>query len=168
MRPVRRSALVAALLASACVNAGNLAAQTAATSAGSQAERDQLFDGLLAAIRARDSAAVARLSRQNDIMYMRGYLFITAEDLLARLQGCTVASTMRPTVEGGMAGMRFSCPGRAARVALQPCDSGNLFLGAVPKQGRLQMSLDETRRRDDPACVVPAPAPPPPLRRPAS
>jgi hypothetical protein len=148
-------------IAALCVGAALL---VGAGQTGTLAQRNQLFDSLLAAIDRNDAGAVATLSRENDIMYMRGYLFITAENLLERLQGCTVASTMRPTVEGGLAGIRFSCPGRTARIQLQPCDSGDLFLGAVPKQGRLQMSLDETRRRDTDACIPPAPPPPP--RRP--
>jgi hypothetical protein len=145
---------IAALLAGAALLTG--AGQT-----DTLEQRNQLFDALLAAIRSNDAPAVARLSRVNDIMYMRGYQFISAENLLERLRGCTIASTMRPTVEGGMAGIRFSCPGRAARAQLQPCDSGDLFLGSVPRQGRLQLSLDE-RRRMDGACIPAAPAPPRP------
>lgn len=123
-------------------------------------QRNRLFDSLLAAIGRNDAPSIASLSRVNDIMYMRGFLLITAENLLERLRGCTVESTMRPTVEGGLAGIRFSCPGRAARIALEPCDSGDLWLGAVPKQGRLQLSLDE-RKRNEPACRPAPPAPPP-------
>jgi|GEM_PF-5304935 len=149
----RKSALL-------CAGAAMLAA---ATQPDDNEARGRRFTALLRAIGAGDAAAIAALSRENDIMLMRGYAIMPALDLLTRLRGCTVASTRPPTVEGTAGSIRFSCPGRAAREALEPCDSGDLWLGATAKDGRLQLSLDEARRNDD-ACR-PAPPPPPILPR---
>jgi hypothetical protein len=123
-------------------------------------ERSRRFAALLTAIHADDAAEVASLSRVNDIMLMRGYVFMSARELLDRLRGCAVTRAREPTTEGGGGMIHFACPGRAARVALEPCDSGDLALGVVAKDGRLQLSLSEMRRMEG-ACIPPPPAPPP-------
>jgi hypothetical protein len=147
-----------------CAGAAILAAATQPDDAEARSRR---FAALVTAINAGDAPGVAALSRENDIMLMRGYAIIPAQDLIERLRGCTIASTRAPTIEGTSGTIRFSCPGRAARMALGPCDSGDLILGAIAKQGRLQLSLDELGTGQG-ACLPAPPAPPPPPTRPRS
>ena len=143
-----------------CVGAAALAA---AAQADAYEESDPAFRALLSAIESRDTAAIEAMTRR-DIVLMRLQAFMPAWELIATLDGCTVASA-RP-LSSTYRSIRFACPQRRSRVAEGSCDSGDLLLSAELIEGKMRLSLDE-RRADRRECIPPPPPPPtPPGRRP--
>ncbi len=146
---------------------GALCAGAAALAGAAQAdayeESDPAFSALLAAIDRRDAAAIETISRR-DIMLMRLQAIMPAWELVATLEGCTIAS-VRPA-SATYRFIRFACPERQSRVAQGSCDSGDLILAAEAIGGRIRLSLDELRARR-PECIPAPPPPPAPPRRPA-
>lgn len=126
-------------------------------------ERHPAFRALLSAIERRDTAAIEAMT-QRDIVLMRLQAFMPAWELIATLEGCTVAS-VRPLSDTDRS-IRFICPQRRTRIAQGSCDSGDLLLSAELIEGKLRLSLDE-RRADRRECIPPPPPsmPPPTGRR---
>lgn len=139
-----------------CVGAAMLAS---ATQAGAYEESDPAFRALLSAIESRDTAAIEAMTRR-DIVLMRLQVYMPAWELIATLEGCTIAS-VRPLSTTDRS-IRFACPQRRTRIAQGSCESGDLLLSAQLIEGKMRLSLDE-RRADRPECI---PAPPPPPRPP--
>jgi hypothetical protein len=149
------------------VKVGALCAGAAALAGAAQADAyedsDPAFRALLAAIESRDTAAIEAMTRR-DIVLMRLQVYMPAWELIATLEGCTIAS-VRP-LSTTYRSIRFACPQRRTRIAQGSCDSGDLLLSADLIDGKMRLSLDELRA-DRPECIPPPPPPPAPPRRPA-